>query len=168
MSVRRFRCDDETGEIVTYYINKETGEPCVDGSASALPVPLQTNQNIATPATSMKLPRGCGYGNKKLQSLKKNIVNGSNMVSYRMLLIPTVMIFPAFLCVLLMLLEIYLHVRCHKKNKLLKDSSLYYRSPFHQVTSTFCGVCRESDSAWKVGQLQDQRRNRYDYLRGIM
>lgn len=168
--VRRFYCDDETGEIITYLVDVETGEPCIEGGRPSTYIPPC---NKSTPApekpTYLKnLPRACGYQGKAFETLKKDILAGSNKVSYQMLLIPTVFICPALLCVFLMLLEIYLHMCCHKKNKFLKDSVLYYRSPFHVVTSIFCGVCRESDSSCKIGQLQDQRRTRYDCLRGIV
>lgn len=158
--------DDETGETITYHVNDETGEPLLEDTSPSIDFPIR---QVLKPAEEkyMKFPKGYITKTKKFQSLKANIIAGSNHVSYRMLLIPSLMVFPHFFCVILMLLEVYLHVRCHKKNKLLKDPNLYYRSPFHIVTSAFCGVCRESNTASKIGQLQDQRRNRYDYFRGI-
>ncbi|CAD0193993.1 unnamed protein product [Chrysodeixis includens] len=166
-TVRKFCYDDETGETVTYNVNEETGEPLLD----AISPPIYRQVGNATDAEPkekyMKFPRGYMSKTKKFQSLKANIIAGSNQISHRLLLIPTLMIFPSLFCVLLMILEVYLHVRCHKKNKMLNDPNLYYRSPFHVVTSTFCGVCRDCDTASKIGQLQDQRRNRYDYFRGI-
>lgn len=168
MSVlRRFYCDDETGEIVTYSINNETGEPYIDHGTPPIYISHQEYERNYS-VTSINLPRGCGYNKKKIKSLEKNIINGSNIVSYRMLLIPTIIVWSALLCALLMILEIYLHVKCHQKNKGLEGTMIYYRSPFHAVTSIFCAICRESKSASRVGQLQDQRRVRYDYLRGAV
>uniref|UniRef100_A0A2A4IWY2 Uncharacterized protein n=1 Tax=Heliothis virescens TaxID=7102 RepID=A0A2A4IWY2_HELVI len=165
-AARRFCYDDETGEIVTYDVNEETGELLLDNKSP----PLDVRQPVEAPEPEgkyMKFPRGYMSKTKKFQSLKANIIAGSNQISHRLLLIPSVMVFPSLFCVILMVLEIFLHVRCHKKNKSLKDPNLYYRSPFHIVTSTFCGVCRDCDTASKIGQLQDQRRNRYGYIRGL-
>lgn len=166
-AVRKFCYDDETGETVMYNVNDETGEPLLD----TISPPIYRDFGNATDSEHkekyMKFPRGYMSKSKKFQSLKANIIAGSNQISHRLLLIPTLMICPSLFCVLLMILEVYLHVRCHKKNKMLNDPNLYYRSPFHVVTSTFCGVCRDCDTASKIGQLQDQRRNRHDYFRGI-
>lgn len=166
-TVRKFCYDDETGEIVTYNVNDETGEPLLDNSPPIFE-DLRNPLGAREPSTKyMKFPRGYMSKTKKFQSLKANIIAGSNQISHRLLLIPSLMVFPGLFCVVLMVLEVFLHVRCHKKNKMLKDPNLYYRSPFHVVTSTFCGVCRDCDTASKIGQLQDQRRNRYDYFRSI-
>lgn len=164
--MRQFYCDDETGEILTYPVNEETGEPVVENLVGQMFVRTR-NVPITKPAKFARFPKGHISKSKQFQSLKANIMAGSNTISPRLLLIPTIMFFHNILCVLLMILEIYLHVHCHKKNKTLKDPNMYYRSPFHIITSTFCGVCRDSDAASKVGQLQDQRRHRYDYFRSI-
>ncbi|XP_075991455.1 uncharacterized protein LOC142986728 [Anticarsia gemmatalis] len=158
--------DDETGETITYNVNEETGEPLIEDTSPSIDFAIR---QISMPPKEkyMKFPKGYITKTKKFQSLKANIIAGSNQVSPRMLLIPSLMVFPSLFCVALMLLEVYLHVRCHKKNKHLKDPNLYYRSPFHVVTSTFCGVCRDYNMASRIGQMQDERRNRYDYFRGI-
>lgn len=167
-----FCCDDETGEITLYNINEETGEPLIE---NIVPPTLDAARNNVNHLTAddeeakkkyIKFPKYLTR-TKKFESLKEKIITGSNPVSYRMLLIPTVMICPGLLIVILMVLELYLHVKCHKKSKHVKDPTLYYQSPFHVVTSTFCGVCRDSKTASRIGQLQDQRRYRYDYLKSI-
>ncbi|CAB3226196.1 unnamed protein product [Arctia plantaginis] len=166
VTVSQVSHDDETGETITYTINEETGEPLVEDTSPSINFAIR-QVSIPPKEKYMNFPGGHISKTKKFQSLKANIIAGSNQVSHRMLLIPTLMVFPSLFCVVLMVLEVFLHVRCHKKNKLLKDPNLYYRSPFHVVTSTFCGVCRDCDTASRIGQLQDQRRNRYDYFRGI-
>ncbi|XP_035447074.1 uncharacterized protein LOC118273923 [Spodoptera frugiperda] len=166
-TVRKLYYDDETGEIITYDVNDETGELLLENKSPPFENVRQPLDAREPEVKYMKFPRGYMSKTKKFQSLKENIIAGSNRTSHRLLLIPTLMIFPGLFCVILMVLEVFLHVRCHKKNKKLKDPNLYYRSPFHMVTSTFCGVCRDCDTASKIGQLQDQRRNRYDYFRGI-
>lgn len=162
--LKRFCCDDETGEIITYQINEETGEPSTLNKIPSIYSFKHTMKN----RKFFKFPDGYISNTKKFQTLKANILAGANTTSPRLfLIIPTFMIFPSLVCVILMLLEMFLHVNCHKKNKRLKDPNLYYRSPFHIITSTFCGLCRDSDMVFKIGQLQDKRRYRYDYLRGI-
>lgn len=163
-TIQRFSYDEETGEIVTYTVDRETGEPRINLH------PQRNSENVAQASNKklskrpLNLPRGCGYDGKKMQSLKEDIMAGSNKVSYRMLLIPTLVIFSGIISILLVILEVYLHVRCHIKSKKLADSSLYYRSPFHVLTSHFCGVCKDNAIAAKVGQMQDARRSRYDFL----
>lgn len=169
-NMQGFCCDDETGEITLYHINEETGEPLIENNVPPTVNASRSNLSHSTDhgKKHIKFPKGYLTQTKKFQSLKEKIIDGSNPVSYRMLLIPTVvMICPGFLVVLLMVLEIYLHAKCHKKSKLLKDSSFYYQSPFHVVTSAFCGVCRDCNAASRIGHLQDQRRYRYDYLNSI-
>lgn len=164
-TIQRFSYDEETGEIVAYTVDSETGEARMNSqrqSDSENVVHMPSNTKLHK--TPLNLPRGCGYDSKKMQSLKEDILTGSNKVSYRMLLIPTLVICSGIMSILLVILEVYLHVRCHIKSKRLADSSLYYRSPFHVLTSHFCGVCKANDLATKVGQMQDARRSRYDFL----
>ncbi|CAH2237532.1 jg9784 [Pararge aegeria aegeria] len=109
--LKRFCCDDETGEVITYQVNDETGERAL---INKLPK-IYLVDRLSNNRQFLKFPSGC-----------------------------------------------------HKKNKNLKDKTLYYRSPFHVITSTFCGWCRECDMASKIGQIQDKRRYKYDYLRGAL
>lgn len=163
-SLERFSCDDETGEIITYRINDETGEPSV---INKVPRIFCIDRSLNSHRLD-KFPGGYVSKTKKFQVLKENILAGSNTTSPRMLLIITTCLgFSSFICVILMLLETFLHIRCHKKNKKLTDPNLYYRSPFHVITSNFCGVCRETEMASKIVQMQDKRRFRYGYLRGL-
>ncbi|XP_059055274.1 uncharacterized protein LOC131849259 [Achroia grisella] len=164
--IRRFYSDDETGEVVTYHVNDETGEPVLPQNTPFMRI-RAPNLRVHNKIKQIKFSKGYMTKTKKFESLKANIIAGSHTFSNRLLLIPAAAFFPNLACVLLMILEIFLHVQCHKKNKSLKDSKSYYRSPFHIITSVFCGVCRDSDAASKIGQLQDERRHRYDYIRGM-
>ncbi|XP_028161132.1 uncharacterized protein LOC114353360 [Ostrinia furnacalis] len=165
-TIRRFCCDDETGEIMTYMVNDETGEPFVENDSPVHSGSRRIQQRAET-VKNAKFPKGYITKTKKFQSLKERIIAGSNIFSHRLLLLPTLTVFPAYVCTFIVMLEVYLHLCCHKHNKHLKDPNLYYRSPFHMITSTFCGVCRDCDTASRIGQLQDQRRSRYDYFRSI-
>ncbi|XP_048006253.1 uncharacterized protein LOC125241701 [Leguminivora glycinivorella] len=160
---KRFCCDDETGEIITYVVNDETGEP----TPSACPAVPGPRAAAAPPPETIKFPKGYMSETKKFQMLKENIIRGSNVFSPRLLLIPMAAVWPALLVMFLMIAEVFIHICCHKQNKSLKDPSLYYRSPLHMLTSIFCGECRESEMSSKIGQMQDQRRFRYGYFKGM-
>lgn len=163
-----FCCDDETGETSVYHINSETGEPYLENYFAPTYIAPPSCNEPETPTKYMKFPKGYMARTKKFKTLKANILAGSNQLSYRLLLIPTlVMAFPGLLTVCLSLFEVFIHVQCHKKNKVLKNPQLYYRSPFHVVTSIFCAVCRECDASSKIGHLQDQRKYRYDYIKSM-
>lgn len=164
--LHQFSCDDETGEVITYKVNEETGEPWLENQHT--PICHSDREPQTDQPKGTAFPKN-GYmcKTKRFQLLKAKILSGSNTISHRMLLLPTLMICPAVLCSILSILEVYLHICCHKKNRMLDNPNLYYRSPFHIISSMFCGVCRDIDSASKIGQLQDKRRDRYDYFRGI-
>ncbi|KAI8431168.1 hypothetical protein MSG28_001207 [Choristoneura fumiferana] len=143
-NIKRFCCDDETGEVITYFVNDETGEPTPVSSLAMQSAPR------ATTSKTISFPKGYMSETKKFQNLKANIIDGSNVFSPRLLLIPSAALCPAICMVLLAILELFLHV-----------------SPLHIVTSVFCGVCRECNTMTKIEQLQDERRCRYDYLKRI-
>lgn len=156
-----FRCDEETGEIIMCQVNEETGEPSMNQNF------FRKNSvcELKRPRKQITFPRGYMSKTKKFQTLKKKILAGSNTISHRMLLsIPTLMIFPSLVCVMLVILEIFLHIYCHRKNGMLRNSQLFYQSPFHVVTSIFCGVCRDRNTASKITALQNKRRYHYDYF----
>ncbi|XP_026761965.2 uncharacterized protein LOC113520753 [Galleria mellonella] len=164
--IRRFCCDDETGEIITHHVNNETGEPVLPQTTHSMSMRV-TNARPQNKIEPIKFTKGYVTNTRKFRSLKANIIAGSHTFSYRLFLIPAAALFPNLASMLLMILEIFLHVQCHKKNKSLKNTKLYYRSPFHIITSVFCGVCRENDAASRIEQLQDERRHRYHYIRGM-
>ncbi|XP_050683832.1 uncharacterized protein LOC126978798 [Leptidea sinapis] len=165
--MEKYCFDEETGEILRYRINEETGEPLLNNKQCSDHLVRESKissiYGSKRPHKNIRFPKCYISKSKKFQKLKANILAGSNTTSHRMLLIfPTFMIFPSLICVILLLLEIYLHIQCHKKNKNLKDSNSYYRSPFHVVTSIFCGVCRDCDTASKIKKIQEKRLYKYN------
>ncbi|CAG9781770.1 unnamed protein product [Diatraea saccharalis] len=163
MVIRASCYDDETGEVITYDVNDETGEPDMDTNIPPIYNNSRETISNAQPSRYMKFPKCYMSKTKKFQSLKEQILSGSNKISQRLLLIPTLAFFPAYMCTFIVLLEVFLHVRCHMKNKRLTDTSIYYQSPFHTITSIFCGVCRDCDTTSKIGKFQEKRRRRHTF-----
>ncbi|KAI8431167.1 hypothetical protein MSG28_001207 [Choristoneura fumiferana] len=111
-NIKRFCCDDETGEVITYFVNDETGEPTPVSSLAMQSAPR------ATTSKTISFPKGYMSETKKFQNLKANIIDGSNVFSPRLLLIPSAALCPAICMVLLAILELFLHVRCHQKEQI--------------------------------------------------
>lgn len=145
---KRFHCDEETGEIITFQINEETGEPAIINDIENFTFNLDKN------------PITCSFLNlqeryvrkyKKIKTLKEQNTNGSILTRPRMfLLIATVMFIPSCMSAFLILLETFLHIGCHIKNKYLEDLNMYYLRPFHFISSIFFGLCRECDTSSKI------------------
>lgn len=60
-----------------------------------------------------------------------------------------------------MIFELIFHAWTHHKNKSLKDSDVYFRSPFHGITAEFCVRCQETTRMDKVGKIQQARLHRF-------
>nr|XP_031828346.1 uncharacterized protein LOC116425161 isoform X2 [Nomia melanderi] len=72
----------------------------------------------------------------------------------------------------LALLEVALHVWAHHKNKALKNASVYFRSPFHAISSEFCGICQNETCMDRVGKMQQARLHKFlqqcNYMKRIV
>ncbi|XP_015519097.1 uncharacterized protein [Neodiprion pinetum] len=77
-----------------------------------------------------------------------------------MLLIPLVFYF-RWVIAILMCLEVFLHVWAHHKNKHLKNADVYFRSPFHSITSEFCALCQSETCMDRVGKMQEIRAGKF-------
>lgn len=76
------------------------------------------------------------------------------------LLFVSVILFRWFLPVL-MIFETSLHVWAHHKNKALKNASVYFRSPFHAISSEFCALCQSETCMDRVGKMQQIRMHKF-------
>lgn len=65
--------------------------------------------------------------------------------------------FPA----LLMIFEVVLHMWAHHKNKSLKNASVYFRSPFHDISAEFCALCQNETCMNRVGKMHQIRMNKF-------
>lgn len=61
----------------------------------------------------------------------------------------------------LMLFEVIFHGWTHHKNKSLKNSDVYYRSPFYGITAEFCALCQDETRMDKVGKMQKIRLHKF-------
>ncbi|KAL6421014.1 hypothetical protein ACFW04_013564 [Cataglyphis niger] len=76
------------------------------------------------------------------------------------LFLPAIIYFRWFLA-LLMLFEVTLHVWAHHKNKSLKDASVYFRSPFHDISAEFCALCQSETCMNRVGKMHQIRMHKF-------
>lgn len=79
---------------------------------------------------------------------------------------PVCLFFLAVLCFcwflpVLMFLEMSLHIWAHHKNKTLKDANVYFRSPFHGISSEFCALCQNETCMNRVGKMQQIRMHKF-------
>ncbi|XP_060832976.1 uncharacterized protein LOC132916716 [Bombus pascuorum] len=79
---------------------------------------------------------------------------------------PVCVFFLAVLCFcwflpVLMFLEMSLHIWAHHKNKTLKDANVYFRSPFHGISSEFCALCQNETCMNRVGKMQQIRMHKF-------
>ncbi|XP_023176275.1 uncharacterized protein LOC111603053 isoform X2 [Drosophila hydei] len=84
----------------------------------------------------------------KMDGVSSNIILGyERNNSFLLFLIPTLFSWNLFLCGLLSLLEIGLHMMSHYKNSLTMQKNLYFRSPLHVLSSQFCAICRNESGS---------------------
>lgn len=76
------------------------------------------------------------------------------------LFLPAIIYF-RWVLVVLMIVEVVLHVWAHHKNKFLKDAGVYFRSPFHGISSEFCALCQSETCMDRVGKIQQIRMHKF-------
>ncbi|KAF7988722.1 hypothetical protein HCN44_001295 [Aphidius gifuensis] len=138
--------------------NAETGEP-------------EININNVTTRRKFQIPkeikRELSYKEKKKMTKKKYkkttpITEGTcfGQINPIFLFLPVIIYLKLF-AVILMIFELIFHTWTHHKNKSLKNSDVYFRSPFHGITSEFCARCQETTRMDKVGKIQQVRLHRF-------
>lgn len=175
--MHRIFVDEETGESISLPVsdceirwldnsvansvnNVETGEPEISlvGTTKSrrmrFQIPKEVKETLSTKESSSKK-------NKKLIGLEPVPIVASfgQMRPICILLLATVC-FRWFLP-LLMLFELSLHVWAHHKNKSLKNASVYFRSPFHLISSEFCALCQNETCMDRVGKMQQMRMHKF-------
>ncbi|KAL6421015.1 hypothetical protein ACFW04_013564 [Cataglyphis niger] len=58
-------------------------------------------------------------------------------------------------------IKVTLHVWAHHKNKSLKDASVYFRSPFHDISAEFCALCQSETCMNRVGKMHQIRMHKF-------
>lgn len=166
----RIYIDEETGEdmihpfvdcnirhsIESMTINDaETGEPEVNHTDNTIRghrrVPFQIPKEIKEKSLKKRhltelepVPVGASFG----------------QINPICLFLPAIIYFRWFLA-LLMLFEVILHMWAHHKNKALKDASVYFRSPFHDISAEFCALCQNETCMNRVGKLHQIRMHKF-------
>ncbi|XP_043468511.1 uncharacterized protein LOC122502489 [Leptopilina heterotoma] len=154
--------DEETGECfdinddhLHVSNNVETGEPetNVDFRRIRRKVPFQIPKDIQKSISKKKYDKF-----KDIDS----IPDGETFcrINPVCLFLPAIIYFRWFVAVLF-LMEVILHVYSHRKNKSLKDSNVYYQSPFHGISSEFCALCQSETCMNRVDKMQQARMHRF-------
>ncbi|XP_032665008.1 uncharacterized protein LOC116841328 [Odontomachus brunneus] len=170
--------DEETGEDLIHPLvncdirdhpinsttvnNAETGEPevslveysTVRGHFRRVPfqIPKEVKESLSLKKSSRKrhlmdlepVPAGASFG----------------QINPICLFLPAIIYFRWFLA-LLMLFEVVLHVWAHHKNKALKNASVYFRSPFHDISAEFCALCQNETCMNRVGKMHQIRMHKF-------
>lgn len=177
--------DEETGESLMQSLqdnlemhnpicstnNVETGEPEVNFQGIATQrskkVPFQIPKQVKD--NMMPKKSGCKLDNMEMEPVP--IGSSFGQVNPICLFLPAV-IYSRWFLVLLMIFEVILHVWAHRKNKLLKNASVYFRSPFHAISSEFCALCQNETCMYQVGKLQQKRMHKFfrqcNYMKRIV
>ncbi|XP_014486169.1 PREDICTED: uncharacterized protein LOC106750367 [Dinoponera quadriceps] len=174
----RVLIDEETGEDLIHPLidtcnhqvdstttvnNAETGEPevslveqssAVRGHLRRVPfqIPKEVKKSLSEKNSSRKrhlmeqepVPAGASFG----------------QINPICLFLPAIIYFRWFLA-LLMLFEVVLHVWAHHKNKALKNASVYFRSPFHDISAEFCALCQSETCMNRVGKMHQIRMHKF-------
>ncbi|XP_053971185.1 uncharacterized protein LOC128894479 [Hylaeus anthracinus] len=162
--------DEETGESISlpaseYEIrrhvaavnNVETGEPeiSVVGTETKsrrmrFQIPKEVKETLSTKDGSLKKSENL----MELEPVPVGTCFGQ--IHPICLFLMALVCFRWFLPVL-SFLELSLHIWAHHKNKALKNASVYFRSPFHAISSEFCAVCQNETCMDRVGKMQQIR-----------
>lgn len=157
--------DDETGEVAAVgVINKETGEMEMNYTGPTYKKPFK----VVSSSTKLNYKTTTKHFDDNHMNWRTKRVSVAPAFTILTLLffVPVFGIFTA-------IIECFIHVWTHKKNKTLRNTNLYYRSPFHDVTSEFCSLCIDETTKNKITKLQDKRNYKFmkygiEYVRRIV
>ncbi|XP_047342956.1 uncharacterized protein LOC124946388 isoform X2 [Vespa velutina] len=155
--MQSFRDNLEIHDPVSSVNNVETGEPEVNF------IPKQVKDNM------MFKKSGCKLDNMEMEPVP--IGSSFGQVNPICLFLPAI-IYSRWFLALLMIFEVILHVWAHHKNKSLKNAGVYFRSPFHAISSEFCALCQNETCMDRVEKLQQKRMHKFfrqcNYMKRIV
>ncbi|XP_035717231.1 uncharacterized protein LOC118439604 [Vespa mandarinia] len=169
--IQSFRDNVEIHDTVGSVNNVETGEPEVNFVRTAtqrsrkipFQIPKQVKDNM------MPKKSGCKLDNMEMEPVP--IGSSFGQVNPICLFLPAI-IYSRWFLALLMIFEVILHVWAHHKNKSLKNAGVYFRSPFHAISSEFCALCQNETCMDRVGKLQQKRMHKFfrqcNYMKRIV
>ena len=171
----RIFVDEETGEsisvpageceitrLINSVNNAETGEPEISlvGTETTknrrmrFQIPKEVKETLSSKDS-------CSKKNKNLLALEPvPVVSTPGQMRPICILLLAILCF-RWLIPVLTLLELSLHVWAHHKNKSLKNSSVYFRSPFHAISSEFCALCQNETCMDRVGKMHQIRMHKF-------
>lgn len=155
--------DQETGEIWDYSTLAATQVNQWATKSRSFHVPqkyLQVGSSSSSSISTIKI------GKQSLtaktmphpsQSQKREITLGYK-TTHRLFLVPSLFLFFKFTALVLLFCELLLHIWAHKKNSRNLNTSIFYRSPLHLISSQFCATCKHDAYMIKLCAIQDKRR----------
>ncbi|XP_043248759.1 uncharacterized protein LOC122395341 [Colletes gigas] len=167
----RIFVDEETGESISLPVsdyeirrhavavnNVETGEPEINVVATEttknrrmrFQIPKEVKETLSTKNGSKKKA-------ENLMDLEPVPVGTCFGQIHPICLFLLAIVCFHWLLPVLTFLEVSLHVWAHHKNKALKNASVYFRSPFHGISSEFCALCQNETCMDRVGKMQQIR-----------
>ncbi|KAH0535857.1 uncharacterized protein LOC123266496 [Cotesia glomerata] len=162
------RIDRETGELADenyeerltcnyHNVSNETGEPEInDVGEFDRRLPFKIPREIREELLSKQEKNLSDRRLKDLLPLCEDTAFGE--INPVFLFLPAVIYFKWF-AISLMIFEFIFHGWSHHKNKTLKD--VYYRSPFHGITSEYCALCQFETCMIRVGKMQQIRMHKF-------
>lgn len=182
----RIYVDEETGEIISLPVteyearphvvavnNAETGEPemnlmgtnTVKSRRIRFQIPKEVKETLSVKDNSKKTSENL------MESEPVPVGTCFSQIHPICLFLLGIVCFRWFLTVI-MVLEVAFHVWAHRKNKSLKNANVYFRSPFHAISSEFCAICQNETCMDRVGKMQQIRMQRFlrqcDYMKRIV
>ncbi|XP_015585848.1 uncharacterized protein LOC107263308 [Cephus cinctus] len=160
--------DEETGEILAYQQEAPVVSAVNDAETGEPEVTVEIGQGPRR--TRFQIPRKV----KEELSLKENAEKSNGFMEIEpvpvgasfgqinpiFLFLPAIIYFQWFTSILI-ICEVILHVWAHHKNKTLNHASVYFRSPFHDMSAEFCTLCQNEKCMNRVGILQEMRMNKF-------
>ncbi|XP_033223723.1 uncharacterized protein LOC117177251 [Belonocnema kinseyi] len=147
----------ENGALAYLVNNVETGEPEVNDDTPRIhrkvpfKIPREVRENYAP---AKKISEDC----MDIESVLEG--DSFGQINPICLFLPAI-IYCKWCIAILLVMETILHVYSHRKNKILKDPSVYYQSPFHGISSQFCALCQSETCMNRVGKMQQARMHRF-------
>ncbi|XP_043286390.1 uncharacterized protein [Venturia canescens] len=176
--------DEETGESIVRPVsssppvnNAETGEPEIGGLKIGMKrrrVPFQIPREVKDQLNTLEKEKRKkrrqekpGKGRRRSDREDEKFidvepVSGTSFAQTNpIFLFLVAIVYFRWILALFTIFEVVFHIWTHHKNKRLKNTNVFFRSPFHGVTSEFCALCQNENCMDKVGKIQEIRMHKF-------
>lgn len=167
--------DNETGESCR---DLETGEVSSQGVVNCETGEVEMNYTRPTYKKPFQVPSSCkpkppASSNEHNAALRDYMSHTKRVSVAPAFAILTLLFFVPVFGIFISIIEFFIHMWTHKKNKKLRNTNLYYRSPFHDIICEFCSFCIDENTTNKITKLQDKRNDKFtkygiEYVRRIV